>query len=142
MTDACIREFLFERDYVPATRLWAEVGEGVHVGASDAPAEIEKKLRHDPELFLVAEAEGALIGTVIGGYDGRRGLIHHLAVSPAYQGQGIGGRLMDEVETRLRAKGCIRCWLLVGTENKVAIEFYERRGWRALPDIPYAKDLV
>jgi ribosomal protein S18 acetylase RimI-like enzyme len=142
MTEARIREFRFESDYAGAVQLWAAVGEGVHVGASDAPAEVLKKLRHDPELFLVSEVDGVIVGTVIGGFDGRRGLVHHLAVSPAYQGQGIGSRLMNEVESRLRARGCIRCWLLVGTDNASAIDFYEKRGWRALPDIPYAKDLV
>ena len=53
---------------------------GVHVGRSDTPAEIEKKLARDPDLFLVAECEQQIIGSVIGGYDGRRGMIYHLAV--------------------------------------------------------------
>ncbi len=118
------------------------MGTGVHVGPSDAPAEIEKKLQRDPDLFLVAEEDGVLIGTVIGGFDGRRGFIYHLAVLPEHQGRGVGMTLMDEVEGRLRAKGCIRCYLLVMPDNVEAIQYYEKRGWKLLNDLPYAKDLT
>lgn len=142
MGEVCIRDFRFPDDYDAAIQLWGAAGSGIHVGRSDALAELEKKLRHDPELFLVAQADDILVGTVIGGFDGRRGLIHHLAVNPAYRAQGIGDRLMHEVENRLRAKGCVRCWLLVSTDNRDAIRFYENRGWKALPDTPYAKDLA
>ena len=76
----CIREFRFSEDYSRAFQLWEGIEKGIHVGPSDAPDEIDKKLERDPDLFLVAEADGDLIGTVIGGYDGRRGFIYHLAV--------------------------------------------------------------
>lgn len=137
-----IREFHFEQDYDPAIRLWGNAGSGVHVGPSDAPAELDKKLLRDPELFLVAEADGVLVGTVIGGFDGRRGFIYHLAVAPAHRKQGIGTRLMDEVEARLRAKGCIRCYLLVLPDNDEARRYYEKHGWSLMTALPYAKDLV
>ncbi len=142
MGELCIREFRFEDDYAAATRLWAEAGAGIHVGPSDAPDELKKKLQRDPDLFLVAELDGTLMGTVIGGFDGRRGLVYHLAVDQAHRTHGIGSRLMDELEARLRAKGCIRCYLLVGFDNADAIRYYEKRGWKAMPDYPYAKDLV
>ncbi len=142
MGDICIREFRFEQDYDPAIRLWGNVGSGVHVGPSDVPAELGKKLQRDPDLFLVAEAEGAMVGTVIGGFDGRRGFIYHLAVDPAYRDQGIGTRLMDEVEARLRTKGCIRCYLLVLPDNEEAIHYYEKHGWSLMTALPFAKDLV
>ena len=142
MAEVCVREFEFKRDYARAIRLWNEAGEGIHVGPSDAPDELRKKLNRDPDLVLVAELDGALIGTVLGGFDGRRGLIYHLAVARAHRSKGVASRLMAEVEARLRAKGCIRCYLLVGTDNTDAIRYYEKRGWRSLNDIPYAKDLV
>jgi ribosomal protein S18 acetylase RimI-like enzyme len=49
----------------------------------------------------------------MGGYDGRRGMIYHLAVDHAYRARGIGKLLMDEVERRLQAKGCRKAYLLV-----------------------------
>lgn len=142
MNSICIREFHTPEDYLPAVRLWESMEKGVHIGASDGPAEIEKKLERDPELFLVAELDGKLIGTVIGGFDGRRGFIYHLAVDASHRGRGLGGRLMDEVESRLRAKGCRRCYLMVTPDNAEAMRYYEKRGWQLMDVRPYAKDLV
>lgn len=129
-----IREFSFSTDYDACLTLWEEMEKGVHVGPSDTPAEIQKKLERDPDLFLVAESDGRIIGTVIGGYDGRRGLIYHLAVQQEYRENGIGSQLMNEVETRLRAKGCLKCYLIVLEENDEAMRFYERLGWREMTE--------
>jgi ribosomal protein S18 acetylase RimI-like enzyme len=141
MSSTCIREFHFQQDYAAALRLWEGIEKGIHVGHSDAPAEINKKLERDPDLFLVAEVDGQLVGTVIGGYDGRRGFIYHLAVHSAHRGHGIGGQLMAEVERRLRTKGCARCYLFVTPDNVEAKRYYEGRGWELMDNLPYAKDL-
>lgn len=115
---------------------------GVHVGRSDRPEEIEKKLSRDPDLFLVAEADGCIVGSVIGGFDGRRGMIYHLAVAASSREQGLGSRLMDEVEARLRAKGCLKCFLLVQNGNTEAEVYYQHRGWKHLEGAHlYGKDL-
>lgn len=127
-----IREFHFPVDYDQVYQLWESIEKGVRVGRSDAPSEIEKKLTRDPDLFLVAELEGRIIGSVIGGFDGRRGLIYHLAVASEFRTMGIGSRLMDEVETRLRSKGCLKSYLLVTVDNPDAEEFYKRRGWQPM----------
>ncbi len=114
---------------------------GVKVGRSDSPEQIEKKLQRDPDLFLVAESEGEIVGTIIGGFDGRRGLIYHLAVAASFRGRGIGSRLMDEVENRLRAKGCLRCYLHVTVDNDEAVSYYEKRGWKRMDHVyTYGKD--
>ena len=142
MAPICIREFRSPDDYARALRLWETIEKGIHVGPSDAPNEINKKLERDPDLFLVAEAGGDLIGTVIGGYDGRRGFIYHLAVHASHRTHGVGSRLMDEVEARLRAKGCIRCYLFVTPDNAEAMQYYQKRGWQLMDNLPYAKDLI
>ena len=108
---------------------------GVQVGRSDSPAEIEKKLLRDPDLFLVAECEGKIVGSVIGGYDGRRGIIYHLVVDGSLRNQGIGSRLMEEVEERLRQKGCLKSYLLVVVDNHDVEAFYEKRGWQHMDTI-------
>jgi N-acetylglutamate synthase len=130
-----IREFCFPSDYDSVYRLWESIEKGVHVGRSDTLAEIGKKITRDPDLFLIAEADGAIIGSVIGGFDGRRGLIYHLAVAASFRGLGIGSRLMDEVEARLRAKGCLKCYLLVTTDNPEAEGYYRQRGWQSMDTI-------
>ncbi len=142
MSRVRLREFRFPEDYEAVRRLWKESAPGVRLGPSDTVEEIRKKLERDPDLFLVAEVDRRIIGTVIGGFDGRRGMIYHLAVAADWQHKGIGALLMEEVEQRLRAKGCLRCYLMVVAENEEAIRFYEKRGWSRMGGIyTYAKNL-
>jgi ribosomal protein S18 acetylase RimI-like enzyme len=108
--------------------LWKDAGPGIHLSPSDTPEQIEHKLERDPDLFLVAEEEGRVIGAVLGGYDGRRGIVYHLAVRPERRNKGVGRSLMQELETRLRAKGCIKYYLLVTRDNPEAVVFYEHLG--------------
>ena len=82
-----------------------------------------------------------LVGTVIGGFDGRRGMVYHLAVAPAHRRRGVASQLMEEVEKRLRAKGCIQCYLLVRPDNDDALKYYEAIGWGASDDIIFMKEL-
>lgn len=126
-----IRNFTLD-DYDAAYQLWQASAPGIGLSRSDTREEIAKKLQRDPDLFLVAEDDGKIIGTVIGGYDGRRGIIYHLAVARAYRGNGIGKQLMAEVEKRLAAKGCLKAYLLVTRENTDVIEFYKRLGWETM----------
>ena len=136
-----IREFDLSRDYAAVLALWQTAGPGVHLGRSDTPAEISKKLQRDPDLFLVADEGGAIIGSVIGGYDGRRGLVYHLAVAPERRDGGLGRQLMTELESRLRAKGCLKAYLLVTLDNPDALAFYERLGWGEMPMHLMGKEL-
>jgi len=142
VTELRIREFHYPEDYPAARLLWENAGPGIQLRRSDDPDEIQKKLQHDPELFLVAEADGKILGTVLGGFDGRRGMVYHLAVTGSSRKQGIGELLMDELERRLKSKGCIRCYLLVTVENEGAMRFYEKRGWAHMKNVTtYGKDL-
>jgi N-acetylglutamate synthase len=137
-----IRAFRFPEDYPAARLLWEHAGSGIQLRRSDEPEEIRKKLARDPDLFLVAEADGRLIGTVIGGFDGRRGMIYHLAVEASFRKQGVGALLMTEVERRLKEKGCIKSYLLVTMDNESAMEFYQKRGWSHMDHVyVFGKDL-
>jgi ribosomal protein S18 acetylase RimI-like enzyme len=138
-----VRQFDLERDYDAVIDLWSRSGPGVRLSRiSDRREEIAKKLVRDPDLFLVAEAEGRMIGAVLGGYDGRRGMVYHLAVDDAYRRQGIGLALMRELEARLAAKGCVKYYLLVGADNGPARAFYEGFGFEEMPYLIMGKDIV
>ncbi len=117
-----LREFVFSDDYPTVAELWKTCGGGVKLGKSDEKNEIEKKIARDPDLFLVAVVSTQIIGTIIGGYDGRRGMAYHLAVSPEYRKQGIGEALMNELETRLISKGCVKAYLMINHEHPELIE--------------------
>ena len=101
---------------------------------NDPHKDIRRKLAVRPDLFLVAEVDGAIVGTVMAGYDGHRGWINYLGVNPACRRRGIGRALMDEAERLLRAAGCPKINLQVRTANAEAIEFYRSIAF-ALDDV-------
>lgn len=136
-----IREARIPDDFQEIIQLWRSAGPGIHIGRSDSLEEIQKKQSHDPELFLIAEINDELIGTVFGGFDGRRGIVYHLAVSEMYRKQGIGESLMAELETRLHKKGCIRSYLLVTMDNQEGVDFYLNRGWEKMELFIMGKDI-
>jgi len=140
--DLILREFQLLTDYSQVISLWKNAGPGIHLRRSDEKEEITKKLLRDPDLFLVVESGGRIIGTVMGGFDGRRGMVYHLAVEHAYRRLGIGKALMSELEKRMKLKGCIRTYLLVTHDNVDAIRFYESQDWEQMDLRIYAKDLT
>lgn len=142
ITSFTIRDFRYPADYEAVYALWQSAGAGIQLRRSDEPAEIEKKLQRDPDLFLVAEDGNRIVGAVLGGFDGRRGLVYHLAVAEDYRRRGLGRLLMNELEARLRARGCIRVYLLVTPENQTAMRFYEGEGWERMNLHIYGKDLA
>jgi len=136
-----LRPFDFARDYDAVIRLWKHAGSGVHLGPSDTPEEIQKKLTRDPDLFLVAEVDGAIVGAVVGGWDGRRGTVYHLAVAVSHRSHGIGAELMAEIESRLKAKGCRKYYLQVTPDNADVIHFYKKLGWQRSPNVFMSKNI-
>lgn len=136
-----IREFSFPEDYPTVYALWENAGQGIHLRRSDEADEILKKIQRDPDLFLLAEMDGAVVGTVIGGFDGRRGMMYHLAVAPKHRRKGIAALLVEELERRLRRKGCLRYYLLVDHDNHEALEFYKKHGWERMDLLAMAKNL-
>ncbi|MEN9563198.1 MAG: hypothetical protein RIR73_1442 [Chloroflexota bacterium] len=129
-----VREFSFDADYDRMLSLWHSIETGMHVGPSDSPEEIKKKLERDPDLFLVAESNNEIIGSIIGAFDGRRGMIYHLAVHNDFRRQGVGQAMLSEVEKKLQAKGCLKCLLVVLEDNLGAMHFYEECGWSLVPE--------
>lgn len=142
VTGPSIRPFEWDRDYARVIDLWSSAGEGIQLSVSDGPAEMRKKLARDPDLFLVAEREEHLIGAVLGGYDGRRGMVYHLAVEPGRRRTGLGRALMLELERRLRAKGCVKYYLLVTRDNTGAQAFYQNLECELMDLQVYGKRLV
>ena len=112
--------------------LWARCG--LTRPWNDPRKDIARKLAVRPDLFLVAELDGGVIGTVMAGYDGHRGWVNYLGVDPACRRQGVGRALMAEAERLLRREGCPKINLQVRTGNTEAIEFYRRIGF-AVDDV-------
>lgn len=109
---------------------------------NDPHKDIRRKLAVQPEGFLVAVDErGVVIGTVMVGYDGHRGWINYLGVSPDHQRRGIARAMMAEAERLLRAKGCPKINLQVRTSNTAVIAFYKAIGFLQDDVVSFGKRL-
>lgn len=128
-----------ERHHNGVVGLWQEVF------ADDPPwneprAAIVAKLRVQPELFFVAERDGAVVGTVLAGYDGHRGWIYALAVSPELRRRGIATALMTRAEQSLLDLGCVKLNLQVVAGND-AVAFYRSLGFQVEDRVSMGKPL-
>lgn len=115
-------------DYDAVITLWRAAG--ILLSRSDDQAGILHKLERDPDLFLVGIENDALVGAVMGAYDGRRGWVYHLAVHPLHQGFGFGVALLTTLEERLRSKGCQKINLLIEPDNAHVQHFYEKLNYQ------------
>ena len=111
----------------PVIELWRDCN--LIVPWNDPDKDIDRKLKVDPELFLIGIEGGKLVATVMGGYEGHRGWINYLAVSPAHRYKGYGRQLVMAVEERIGALGCPKINLQVRASNPAAIAFYKALGY-------------
>lgn len=109
---------------------------------NDPRQDIARKLRVNPEWFLVGEIDGRIVGGVMAGYEGHRGWINYLAVDPDHRRAGHGRALMAEAERLLRAAGCPKINLQVRPDNPGVIAFYERIGFAIEGAISLGRPLV
>ncbi|MEM8490219.1 MAG: GNAT family acetyltransferase [Pseudomonadota bacterium] len=113
-----------ETDREDVIRLWNDCN--LTRPWNDPNKDIDRKLNYQPELFFVAEVKDELIGTAMAGYDGHRGSVFYLAISPAYQGRSFGRLLMAHVEAALEELGCPKLNVMVRSSNGTALGFYDR----------------
>jgi len=90
---------------------------------------IPEKLKVQPELFIVAQQSGSVVGTAMAGYDGHRGWLYTIAVRQSDQRKGIGSALLTEAEHRLTALGCGKINLQIRAGNEAVTAFYSHHGY-------------
>lgn len=120
--------------------LWREVFPD-NPAHNNPAADIERKLRVQRELFLVAALGSAIIGTVMAGYDGHRGWVSYVAVHPRHRRTGVGTALMRRAEAALAEMGCPKLNLQVRAENPPVVEFYQSLGYDVEARISMGKRL-
>ncbi|HEY0739346.1 MAG TPA: GNAT family acetyltransferase [Herpetosiphonaceae bacterium] len=96
---------------------------------NDPQRDIALKMQVQPHMFLVGVLDTHVIATVMAGYEGHRGWLNYLAVSPEYQGHGVGRRMVEEATALLQAAGCPKINLQIRTSNTDVIAFYKRLGF-------------
>ena len=121
-------------DMGPMLDLW-NATPGLGVGKGDGEDSLRDFMHRNPSTCLVLRIDEDIVGTVLGGFDGRRGYIYHLAVHPDYQGKGYGKVLLNQVITELKFLGALKIHLFVFNDNQPATEFYRHLGWELRRDI-------
>ena len=109
---------------------------------NDPRRDIERKLTVQPELFLVGEQNGIVIATAMIGFDGHRGWVSYLAVSPGHRGRGHAGALVHQGERLLIALGCPKIMLMVRAENTAVVGLYEHLDYVTEQTVLMGKRLI
>lgn len=124
-------------DYERVYALWLSCkGMGLN-DLDDSREGIGRYLERNPTTCLVAEADGAILGVILAGHDGRRGYIYHTAVSPDHRHEGIATRLLDAAMDALKAEGINKSALVVFSRNADGNAFWERMGFTEREDLVY-----
>ena len=98
---------------------------------------IDRYLKRNPTTCFAAVMDGSIVGVILSGHDGRRGIIHHLCVHPDFRRMGIASRLVAMAEEALRKEGIQKVFGLVFKDNDVANMFWETQGYTARTNLNY-----
>ena len=119
---------IMEATDIPACiELWKNM-KGLSIRGSDNIRDLSDHVKINPKHNFVATSGAHLIGTVLGGFDGRRGYIYHLAVHEHFRKQNIGKELMERCFDSFKAIKVSKCHMMVLKDNTEAMEFYKKIG--------------
>ncbi|MEC9488767.1 MAG: GNAT family N-acetyltransferase [Halanaerobium sp.] len=122
-------ELITREDLEEVLQFW-ESTSGLDRLLGDDINSLEVFLEKNPKTSFLIRQEEKIIGTVLGGFDGRRGYIYHLGVDPDHRGNGYGAALLERVVAALAEAGAAKIHLYVYQDNQEAIRFYHHLGWQ------------
>ena len=123
-------------DYDQAYALWLECGNGLN-DKDDSKEGIAKYLKRNPSTSFVAVCEEKVIGVILCGHDGRRGIIQHACVSPLHRREGIGQKLVELALNALKEEGITKVLLVAFKKNEGGNAFWESQGFTLREDLNY-----
>ena len=130
------------KDYNEIINLWKNTdGIGLR-GNDDSKKSIGKFIEKNPNTCFVAEYKKEIIGTIMGGNDGRRGHIYHLMVKPEHRKNGLGKKLLEKTEKALKKDGIRKIFLLVFKKNKIGNKFWKNNEYEIRNDLNYMDKIL
>ena len=118
------------RNHAEVLAFWAGIpGLGIHSADVDSRGSIKRYLTRNPGMSFVARRGGLVVGAVLCGHDGRRGILYHLAVRLDCRGQGIGRKLVGRCLSALAKIDINKCYIFVFSNNTKAKLFWRKIGW-------------
>ena len=139
MPDMVIRPYA-NMDESSVVALWSKCG--LIRPWNDPHKDIERKIKINPELFLVGTIGDRIAATAMGGYEGHRGWVNYLAVDPDFRKRGLGRQMMRAVEEKLLGMDCPKLNIQVRSGNVEAIEFYRKIGYKVDEAVSMGKRLI
>ena len=131
-----IREMKIE-DYDKVFALWKTIkGFGIR-SVDDSKEGIERFLKWNPGLSVVAEENGEIVGAILCGSDGRRGCLYHVCVHKEYRRQGIGKTMVVWCMEKLKELQINKVSLIAFTQNDIGNTFWKEIGWTKREDLNY-----
>jgi ribosomal protein S18 acetylase RimI-like enzyme len=113
--------------------LWAVAAENDGRPA-DRREMVEALVARDPEALLLALEDGALVGSLIAGWDGWRFHLYRLAVHPDHRRRGIGAALLDAAHERFVKLGATRVDAMVLDANDLGAAIWQSAGYTRQDD--------
>ena len=129
-------------DYEQVYSLWLNTPNMGLNNLDDSMDGIAKYLARNPETCFVAEKDDVIVGVILCGHDGRRGFIHHTAVSGNEQRRGVGTALVNAAMGALKRIGINKTALLVIGKNEKGNAFWEKQGFAMRPDLIYRNKAI
>ena len=123
-------------DYEQAYALWLECGNGLN-DKDDSVEGIAKYLKRNPTTSFVATCDEKVVGVLLCGHDGRRGIIQHACVSPDHRREGIGAKLVELALEALKEEGITKVLLVAFKKNEGGNAFWESQGFTLREDLNY-----
>lgn len=124
-------------DYENVHALWMRI-KGFSIRSIDDSQEgVERFLKRNPGISVVAEKDGRIVGAILCGHDGRRGCLYHVCVDPDYRLKGIGKSMVVFVMEALRKEKINKVSLIAFTKNDIGNAFWKEIGWTKREDLNY-----
>ena len=121
-------------DYQEVYALWTTIHGFAMRSLDDSKVGVAALLSRNPDLSVVAIADGKIVGSILVGNDGRHGSFYHVCVQEEYRKHGIGKAMVTEAMLRLKADGINKVQLVAFAGNAVGNQFWHAEGWRERED--------
>ena len=124
-------------DYDQVYALWMTI-HGFSIRTIDDSREgVERFLKRNPGISVVAEMDGRVVGAILCGHDGRRGCLYHVCVHEDYRMHGIGRAMVVHWMNALQQEGINKVSLIAFTKNDIGNAFWKQIGWTKREDLNY-----
>ena len=138
LKDFAIKQVTID-DYDQLFELWNSTEQSRRAlnPVDDSREGIERYLKRNPNTCFAAVQDGRIIGVILTGHDGRRGIIHHMCVYPEFRRMGIAAQLVSLAEDALKKEGIQKVFGLVFTDNEAGNLFWEKQGYSLRTNLNY-----